>query len=64
MSQDVQHELEDLKQEVQELKDIIKPMAEAYSAAVRIGKWGAALAGFVSIMIGIALGLKELLSRK
>jgi len=60
MSQELQREIEDLKQEVLELKEIIKPMAETYAAAVRIGKWTSALFVFISIMLGIVLALKAL----
>ena len=61
MSQD---RIDSLEKKVDELANIIKPMAETYAAAVRVGKWSSGILVFISIMIGIALGIKELFKWK
>jgi len=45
--------------EMQELKDLIKPMAENYIAASKLGKWMMAILVFVSVIVGIILSVKS-----
>lgn len=65
-------ELEELKQrlkekeekldgEIKEIKDILKPLVETYGTAVMLGKWVMGLLVFISVLIGIILGIKNLL---
>lgn len=53
-------DFDDLKCQIKELKDMIKPMATAYSASLQLGKWAVGLLTFISIIIGIILSLKSL----
>jgi hypothetical protein len=51
----------DIKDQIKEIKDLLKPMASAYSASLTLGKWVMGVLTFVSICIGIVLSLKALL---
>lgn len=50
----------EVKQSIKDLSDLIKPMVETYTAANKVGKWLVAIVTFISIIIGIVLGLKRL----
>jgi ABC-type dipeptide/oligopeptide/nickel transport system permease component len=52
------HEMEDLRQEIMELKEIVKPIAESYQAAVKLGTWATKLVVLISVGIGIYASIK------
>lgn len=54
----------EVKKVIQDLSDIIKPMAETYAAATRIGKWTSGFLVFISVGIGIALALRDLFRKQ
>lgn len=49
-----------INQQLKEVKDILKPITETYTTIARLGKWGTAILVFISIVVGIILGVKEL----
>lgn len=46
------------------LEDTLKPIAETYQTVTRLGKWAMAGLVLVSVIIGILLGIKNLLTHK
>jgi len=50
-------QVESLTKEIQELKEILKPMAETYVAVTKLGKWAGQGLVIISITIGIILSL-------
>lgn len=42
------------------IEEILKPMSETYKTTEKLGKWIMAFVVFVSILIGILVGLKNL----
>lgn len=53
-------QMEELKNEIKDLRDVIKPIAESYQAAVKLGTWATKLVVFISVAIGIIIGYKNL----
>lgn len=53
-------EIRELREEIQKLSDIIKPLGETYCAAVKIGRWASGLLVFIAVGIGVVLSFKEL----
>lgn len=51
---------EKLDREIKDIKDILKPLTETYTTAVVLGKWIMGTLVFISVLIGIILGLKNL----
>lgn len=41
--------------------ELLKPIAETYTTVSTMGRWGMAVLVFISIMIGVVLGFKNLL---
>lgn len=60
---DIQHHVTDLRREIAEIKDILKPISETYKTATTIGSWAKGLLVFVSVMIGVVLGLKDIFKK-
>ena len=50
-----------LDKEIAEIKEMMKPLSETYRVAVVLGKWVMGLLVFISVLIGVILGLKSLL---
>lgn len=48
------------KEDMDNIMKILKPMAESYSAASKIGKWVMAALLFVSILLGIIIATIKL----
>lgn len=46
-----------LEDAIIEIRDILKPISQTYTSASQIGKWMTATAVFVSIVIGVVLGI-------
>ena len=46
---------------IEELQKSITPMIESYKASMKLGKWAMGLLAFISIIIGIFLGFKNLI---
>ena len=53
-------EIDDLKIEIEKFKELIKPLCDTYSTSVILGKWIMGLLVFISILIGVILGLRSL----
>lgn len=49
-----------LEEGQKEILALLKPISETYSTVSTIGRWGMALLVFISILIGIILGAKNL----
>lgn len=52
-----------LEQSIVEIRDLLKPISETYSSVTRMGKWAMTVAVFISIVIGIIMGLRSFLNR-
>ncbi len=45
----------------EEILNLLRPIAETYTTVTTLGKWGMAVMVFISILIGIVLGARNLL---
>lgn len=53
-----------LRKSIDNLMVLVKPMAETYGAASRIGKWTAGLLSFVLLVTSVLIALKDLFKTK
>lgn len=51
---------EDLRDEIREIKETLKPIAEAFNAVSKLGSWGKALLVVVSVIVGLFISIKNL----
>lgn len=47
----------------QEMLELLRPISETYRTVSSLGKWGMAAAVFVSILIGIIIGLRSVIPK-
>lgn len=55
--------IEEILKQITEINVTLKPIAETYRTATIVGKWTMGGAVFISVVIGILLGLKSLIHR-
>lgn len=63
MDSDIKHEVAELRDEIREIKEILKPISETYRTATTIGSWMKGLLVFISVMIGVVMGLKDIFKK-
>jgi len=63
MDADIKHEVAELRDEIREIKEILKPISETYRTATTIGSWMKGLLVFISVMIGVVMGLKDIFKK-
>jgi len=59
--EDLAHMESQRKEDFDKLMEILKPITESYGAAIKLGKWGTTILVTISIIIGILLGIKNLI---
>lgn len=63
MNNDEKNNITDLRGEIAEIKEILKPISETYRTATTIGSWLKGLLVFISVTIGVIMGLKDILKK-
>lgn len=63
LDQEQNTELGKLRDDIQEIKDILKPIAETYRTASTLGKWGMGVLVLISVVLGILLAIKNLIHK-
>ncbi len=58
--QEQNEELAKLSKDIKDLQDIMRPIAETYRTVSALGKWSMAGLVFLSVLIGILLGIRNL----
>ena len=53
-------EFDDLKHDIAEIKNILKPIAETYSAFTKLGSWAKFTLGIIVAVLAIIAGIKQL----
>ena len=52
-----------LEKSQQAIYDLLKPISETYTTVTMLGKWSTAILVFISICIGILLGVLRIIKR-
>ena len=63
MSEDqrISQQIKHLSDEIQELKEIVLPIAETYRTASTLGQWMKGLLVFISVVFGVIMGAKNII---
>lgn len=54
---------DDFSLQIKELRTLISPMIETYSAALRIGKWTSKTIVFISVLVGVFYSIIDLFKK-
>ena len=54
---------EDIKAELKEMRDEMKPVVDTFNTVRAIGKWAAVIVAFFGSVTALALGVKELFKK-
>lgn len=49
---------EDLRDEIREIKDTLKPIADAFNAVSKLGSWAKSILAFIALLSGAYLAIK------
>lgn len=64
MAQKQDDRITNLEDQHKELLEKLTPMIDAFNAASKLGKWGTSLLVFLSVAIGIVLGIIKIFHHK
>lgn len=61
--QRISSHINELRKDIQELKEIVTPIADTYRTASTIGAWSKAFLVFISVTLGVIVGIRDLIRR-
>lgn len=62
-NQDIQKSVTELREEIAEIKEILKPISDTYRTATTIGSWTKGLLVFISVSLGVIMGMRDIFKK-